>query len=246
MKIVYVCPTSSLYGDNKALLNIIPILIRCGVKPLFLVSEEGDFTKELKLRGYEYLIYGIYYYNFYNGELTIRKKVHFIGEFFLSYFSYIRIKNEVKRFSPDIIHTNCSTSDLGYRLSKDLKIKHIWHIREYGLLDHNWRRYPTMNSFIKKINSKGNYSISITDDVFKFYKRPVNGVVIYDGVISKNDCMPLNEYNKNSYFLFVGRLVKTKGIFEAINNFIRYNETFDKSSRLVIAGTGDEEYTKFH
>ena len=47
MKVLYVCSTEQLYGDNKALLNLLPNLERLGVKPLFLVKGRFQFYSYL-------------------------------------------------------------------------------------------------------------------------------------------------------------------------------------------------------
>ena len=39
--VIYFCPSESMYGDNIALLRIMPYLIEKGVRPFFVVSFEG-------------------------------------------------------------------------------------------------------------------------------------------------------------------------------------------------------------
>lgn len=245
MKIVYVCPSAGMYGDNKALLNILPLLIKKGVEPFMVVFSESDFTQTLKAMDIPYGVYNTSKIGLYPKIKSLRAFIGLIRRYlFIYHKEYKRLINDIKSIKPDIIHTNCSSTFVGYYIAKDLDIPHIWHIREYGKLDHGYYRFPNMSSFIRKINDEKNYSISITDDVYSFYKNPKSGVVIYDGVVSQNDVIPKSSYNKDSYFLFVGRLVKTKGIEAVIRNFIKYNENLDIHSKLFIAGTGSEEYTK--
>ena len=244
MKIVYVCPSAGMYGDNKALLNILPFLIKKGVEPYFVVFSESDFTQILRDLKISYGVYNTSKFGYYPKIRTLRALFGLIRRILFVYpQEYKRLIKDIKSLNPDIIHTNCSSTFIGYYIAKELNIPHVWHIREYGKLDHGYYRFPNMSSFIKKINDEKNYSISITDDVYNFYKNPKSGVVIYDGVVSQNDVIPKSSYNKDSYFLFVGRLVKTKGIEEVIRNFITYNEIIDNNSRLLIAGTGTEKYT---
>lgn len=233
-----------MYGDNKALLNILPFLIKKGVEPYFVVFSESDFTQILRDLKISYGVYNTSKFGLYPKIRSLRALFGLIRRILFVYHQeYKRLIKDIKSLNPDIIHTNCSSTFVGYYIAKDLYIPHIWHIREYGQLDHGYYRFPNMSSFIKKINDEKNYSISITDDVYSFYKSPQRGVVIYDGVVSKDNINPKLKYNKDSYFLFVGRLVKTKGIEEVIRNFITYNEINDNNSRLLIAGTGTEKYT---
>ena len=46
MKIVYFAPTSTLYGDNIALLNILKVLSLKDLSFLIITSREGDFTSK--------------------------------------------------------------------------------------------------------------------------------------------------------------------------------------------------------
>ena len=54
MKVVYFAPTSTLYGDNIALLNILQVLALKNVCFLIITSREGEFTLKLRELGYEY------------------------------------------------------------------------------------------------------------------------------------------------------------------------------------------------
>ena len=56
MKVVYFAPTSTLYGDNIALLNILQVLALKNVCFLIITSREGEFTLKLRELGYEYAL----------------------------------------------------------------------------------------------------------------------------------------------------------------------------------------------
>ena len=73
------------------------------------------------------------------------------------------LEDVIKKFNPDIIHTNVSPITIGYRVAKELKIPHVWHIREYLDKDFKIKPFPSMNSLKNKL--KNSYSIAITKDV---------------------------------------------------------------------------------
>ena len=54
LRVIYFCPSESMYGDNIALMRIMPYLVENGVKPYFVVSFEGKFTQYLKEHNYDY------------------------------------------------------------------------------------------------------------------------------------------------------------------------------------------------
>lgn len=243
MNIVYVCPTPTFYGDNIALLNIIPKLIDVGVNPYFILKSKCPMSERLDELGLKYGIYKISQSNIWYEYRGVRVLLGMVRqELLVSHKEYRRLLSEIKAFKPDIIHTNCSLTLLGYNIAQDLHVPHIWHLREYGELDHGYKRFPSKAAFLRKINNAGNYSISITDDIYRYYGNPVNGIVIYDGVVNRNTQESLASYNKNGYFLFVGRLIKTKGIEDVIDNFITYRASHDRNAQLLIAGEGESGY----
>ena len=54
MRVLYFAPTSTLYGDNIALLNILSVFVKRGIEPYIITSRKGDFTAKLDELGYGY------------------------------------------------------------------------------------------------------------------------------------------------------------------------------------------------
>lgn len=48
IRVIYFCPSEGMYGDNIALMRIMPYLVEKGVIPFFVVSFEGPFVDYLK------------------------------------------------------------------------------------------------------------------------------------------------------------------------------------------------------
>ena len=44
IRVIYFCPSEGMYGDNIALMRIMPYLVEKGVIPFFVVSFEGPFV----------------------------------------------------------------------------------------------------------------------------------------------------------------------------------------------------------
>lgn len=237
MKILYVCPTSEFYGDGKALLNIMPHLVSFGIEPVFIIPNEGEFTLKLKEYGYKYVVSHFGSWTTYKGKLSFRIVLAFIYNYLRELPKYETLVKIVKDIKPDAIHTNCTTSLIGYRLSKELGVPHVWHIREYGLLDHKWNHFPSKTRFEKLYSKPLNYSISITKDIFKYNGSPRNGIVIYDGVFDSNKIPIINDTDEG-YFLYVGRIITSKGIIELIETYKKYIDNIKTPCRLKIAGEG--------
>ncbi len=243
LKVVYFAPTPSLYGDNIALLNIIPHLISRGVSPYFITNNEGDFSRKLKTYGYDYSIFR-FYTNLYPPISSFRNALLFLPRLIKQIISNemnikkcMRLINKIK---PDIIHTNNSLINAGYIVAKKLNIKHVWHIREYGYLDVRLLRFPNEKLLTKKLNNPNNFSITITNDILRYYDLKRNVKVVYDGVYQ---ALPqVITTTKERYFLFVGRLCETKGIESVIRAFSTFSKT-NSGYNLWICGTGQDDYT---
>lgn len=244
MKVLYICPTPNMYGDNIALLKIIPYLEKHGVEPYFIISKTGAMSEVLNEKKYQYIIFDDIYSTCYSSVLVSVRG--FLGFWYRKLFKnkkkdFNSLLDVVKKITPDLIHSNCSFTQLGFNISKELNLKHVWHIREYGLLDAGCHYFPTLNAFINKINCNNNFSIFITDDISKYFGKPAQSMVIYDGVFNQEP--PEICIEKSNYFLFVGRLNPVKGISEVIHSYINYClKESNNNDELWIAGDGNPFY----
>ena len=242
MRVVYICSTSTMYGDNIALLRLIPHLKNMGVELFFVLPTKrvGDLAKTLNHLGYSYRTYDVFWSNMWGrGSIGIFKTI--IHHILPQRSDYKLMLRDIQNFAPDLIHTNCSACNIGYQISQRLQIEHIWHIREYGDLDAGVHYYPTKSIFGKKIIKHFNHCICITEDIHKHFNSPSTGKVIYDGVFDAEMLPKIAEQDEN-YFLFVGRLTPVKGIDIIINTFLRYCKKNNADIKLKIAGTGETKF----
>ncbi|MEY3501483.1 MAG: hypothetical protein RL308_3156 [Bacteroidota bacterium] len=244
-KILYVTYSSGLYGDNKALLNILDGVLAKGLIPFIVLASEGKMCDELKSRNIEYLIIKNYFF-IYPSLRSFRDLVLFIPRLFrVFWFNYLAEKQLsliVNRFKPDLIHTNVGPVHFGLHVAIKFNIPHVWHIREYQNLDFNMQPLFSVAGFIKKLQNPINHSIAITKGIYNhFYMTNDNAKVIYDGVMNSGDVQ--FKLVKEKYFLFVGRLEEAKGIKNlllAFVDFCRFNVEYE----LLIAGDGELYYVK--
>lgn len=244
MKILYVLPTSPIYGDNKALFALLPTLEKRGIQPMFLVSKNSDTFHYLNNRGYKCIYFSRLINNFWPMKKDFRSFLWQIKEHVLNMIYIIQMKDilsQIREFAPDIIHTNSSNCSLGYYIAKKIHKPHIWHIREYGDLDACRRHFPNKKLFEKKLKKNFNTNIVITRDIKKYFHLGNNTIPIYDGPITNTHPTPLF-MPKEKYFLFVGRLTSVKGVdivIKAFTDFCKLNNEY----KLLIAGSGDKTYT---
>lgn len=153
--------------------------------------------------------------------------------------SFFKLNKFVKEWKPDIIHTNVSVIDIGYKLAKVNKIPHVWHIREYGDIDFNFHFFPFKFMYTKKLHNS--YSIAITNSLKSYYNLGSKCKVIYNGIASPKT--PFSSLNRKNTIIYVGSLTKNKGVHDLVLAFIRYLSESNKY-RLEIFGEGAESYKR--
>lgn len=249
MKVLYVCSTENLYGDNKALLNLLPYLENFGVRPLFLVRGMSKFYTYLKEKGYTVYFYDGFYAHAMSPDNSLK--------LYVSWLKTIVVQNVIERNKEfktlldilskenlDLIHTNNGVCTLGYKLAQKMNIPHVWHIREYVDIDANYHFMPSKRTYCIHLDNPINYKIAITDGVKRHFHLRKMTSVIYDGVFLE-DKRPTIVNKKEDYFLYVGRLAEGKRVIDAIEAFGKFKRHFMHSqTKLLIAGEGLKEYTQ--
>jgi glycosyltransferase involved in cell wall biosynthesis len=144
----------------------------------------------------------------------------------------------VAREGYDIIHSNVGVLNIGYHVARKRGLKHIYHLREYQDLDFGENIYPSHKAFNRGLRQAQNYNIAITKNIFNYFGCcDRNSEVIYDGVLWQQSRSPIL-WNKQKYFLFVGRLSEGKGILEAISAFYLVHEKYP-GCKLMVAGSAE-------
>ncbi len=247
MKVIYFAPTSTLYGDNIALLNILSVLVPSKrVIPLVITVAEGEFTEKLRELGYDYIVYPTDS-NFWPSSNTWKGVLMFLPR--LLRHNICRkicttyLLHRVKSFSPEIIHSNNSCFGLGVIVANKMKVAHIQHIREYGRLDMGKIYFPSEKSFVHRISTlKSNEVICVSKGIknyFNTFSDTSKWNCVYDGVFNGE---PVFEKSKDSYFLYVGRLFEGKNVGSLIHQFAEYCKRNDNGVILKLAGDGDTSY----
>lgn len=235
MKILYIASPPDMGGATIALYNLILGLLPSNQIVVIFPKQKGELMNLLdKL--------GVRYYNV-NYTLNLWPNGKFVT--FSSLFKVVRMvtKNELAKIKiasiinkekPDLVHCNVGPIDVSLDYCKMKRIPHIWHIREYQDLDFNMKSFPSQAHFRRRIHKKGNYCISITNDIFSHWSLRSIDTVIYDGIFSLDNLKPI-EIKKKKQLLFVGRIEPAKGALEAIKGFISIASKY-KDYVLLLAG----------
>lgn len=242
MNILYISHTSFMDGSGKALLNLIQGLPKNTGSQYYVVlpSFKCDLAKKLEDAGailFELKIPRAIYPNCNRIIDIVRFPYYLIKLIFSSVTSYIKLYKIAKEVKPDIIHTNTGVLHIGLLVAKKMRIKHIWHIREFQDLDFGMRFFPTKRFFVKLLLSKNNTCIFVSETIKEHFLPKSDSPVIYDGVVANNSVLPVI-CSKEKYFLFVGNLGDGKGVMSAISSYIQFSK-YNNDFRLKIAGLGN-------
>lgn len=248
MKIAYFLHTAKATdGSSKAFLHLMHNLLHKGIIPLVILPQEGKICQILHNMNIPYVVLSWEAHpSTYPYSLTFKDKLLFIprlaGRLFVNTLATLQSIKIVRKFQPEIIHTNTSILAIGYYTALYLHIPHIWHIREYGALDFNYYYYPYRQKQLNRYHKDGSYTISITKDIqcYNALTNWCNSKAIYDGVLPLNSLY--YNVNKSDYLLFVGSLQKAKGIVPLIHAYAEYCKKMHSPLPLLIAGGGSNGY----
>ncbi|GHU72238.1 glycosyl transferase family 1 [Spirochaetia bacterium] len=218
-------------------------LIIKGVDPVVILPEYGGLCEYLLRDKITFKVLP-YYFSMYpplRGNYMLRDIALFMPRVFrMLFFNFIaieKISKYIKVFDPDIIHTNVGPVYIGFHIAKKMNIPHVWHLREYQLLDFNIHPFLSMSRFKKMLQSRHNYCIAITKGIFDYFTLNDDAKTIYNGVLNSDERVFMDK--KEKYFLYAGRLESGKGIKNLIYSFIKFNQV-NKEYALYIAGDTDD------
>lgn len=244
MKVLYILHTTVMGGSTLSFFTMIKGLKDLGITPIVVIPANKKinpfFLKEMekiKLQ-YEkvYLCqsasletngFNLFIQRIKRLLLPLRKK-----------YSYICLKQLVKKIKPDIIHTNTGVIHEGFTVARKLGIPHVWHLREYQELDFKLKIYPSFDFFCKLL--KQSFTISITKGINEYFKLTHCGKakIIYNGIFDKDHVC---YFPKEKYFLCASRISPEKGISDVILAFSDFQQEHN-DYKLLIIGTGNKKY----
>lgn len=243
MKILYILNSTVMGGANISFLNMVTGLQQKGVVPFVALPNchtNQDFITILEQNRIAYFSVPIA-----TSVFSHLKKHHFLHWLKVLFLMPIKKKKSeskladiIMKVNPDIIHTNVGIVHEGFHLARRYGIPHVWHLREYQTKGFNWHIYPCYKTFCSYLNKS--FVITITDDIKSFFKLDKNGKAhtIYNGIFHKSDVCYIKE--KENYFLLSSRISPEKMHLDVVKAFSSFSKK--DSYRLLIAGTGSEEY----
>lgn len=248
MNVLYVLNSTSIYGGaSKSFLHLLKGLINLGVKPVIVVPDNNGICVTLRRMNVTTIDVPFKHHTYpaYNG---LKNKLFFLprlfGRIWMNHNAFYKLKKHLKGQNFDLVHTNVSVINIGFKLAKSMKIPHVYHFREFADLDFNMHYFPSKYFFYKKINKKNSFFITITNQIKNYHHlNEKNTKVIYNPISERLNHIDFS--HDLNYFLFAGRLVPTKGLMEVIQAYVEYVKIIKNPLKLLIAGDQpDNNYIK--
>ena len=245
IKVLFITHVSEMGGANHSMCQLIKELKETySVIPVVLCPPKKsniNLQDNLKEIGVEYLEFPIRFFKTKKPTLYL----------FFSYLKYLyRQRHFYKRlesYNFDIIHSNSSVIDIGGYLSKQLKCKHIWHLREFGDLDYSL--FPLGGKIYEKFGySHADAYIAISKAVEKHFADKLSSRkihLIYNGIKLVDSCFCSKHNSKNINFICVGLIHPSKNqieIVNAVNSLV--NTRHCNNFHVTFVGINTHPYTK--
>lgn len=246
LKVLYILSSTSTQGGaSKSFMLMLEKLRTLGVETAVVLPNTKGLYKDLQAIGVPVYAY-TYRMAVYPPSRSLQDLLlwfpRLCGRIWVNSIATKKIERLCHKIQLDIIHTNVSVIDIGFRAAQHLHIPHIWHIREYGALDFNYYYYYYRKQQLRKYRRTNSYTICITQDV-QCYNR-LNGIsssrVIYNGILSDNPTIP-NIVIKENYFLFAGHIEPCKGVYELLRAYSAYAQRVQVVLPLYIAGAATDK-----
>lgn len=247
LNVVYVLNSTYAWGGaSKSFISMLEGLRRRGIYPIVVMPDREGLYHILRQMGIECVV-SCFRPNTYPHNRSSLKDIllflpKLIARRIVNYRAVRTLASLMKGRQIDLVHTNVSVIDVGFRLSLKLGVPHIFHVREYGDLDFHEVYYPCERFFHHLIRNCS-YSICITKAIQAHHGLSDNkkSVVIYNGVDIPKVAVSL--LKKNGYFLFAGRIDPSKGFHVLLDAYVKYVRTSNLKRELWVAGdAGDVSY----
>lgn len=244
--IVYVVHEKELGGATLSLLDFLdkmPVGIKIYVLSNFRKGQAVNAFRKRKIKVF-FAPYWRWSYKDKSSKKIIRagKWIIYCGLNILNIISAVYAAMRISRIHPNIIHSNTSVIPQGALVAKILRTKHIWHMREFGEEDLQYKFVFPPQSCIKFMNANTDSYIYISKAIQRKYENMLSvnkGKVLYDYVSERY--LHKKEYKKNNILklLIAGKIKESKGQTTACDALKILLDKGCTNILLYIAGTGE-------
>lgn len=217
MRVLFITHYNLMAGANRSFLQLIlELRDGFGIDPYVLVPRYNGHNKTLKdrLTDNNILFKEVYCYPFKQGKSTAATRRNVV----ISHWKINQLAKELRPKGFDLVHSNSSVLDFGASLSRELGVKHIWHLREFGDLDYSM--YCVFGKLYERLsyrNAEG--FIAISDCIKNHFKKKITHRdinTIYNGIMDVANAPLATHTNTTIQFLCAGSYGEAKNQIEIL------------------------------
>lgn len=244
MKILFICHERNLNGASRSLINIISVLEKEHELYALTCYSDGDMFNALKKHKVTILVYPYATsIKSKNGTLQWIFKILKYNLFsrFQNFVTVMKLAALVKEKGIELVHSNTGIVDIGGMIADRAHIPHIWHLREFGDLDFSMYPATLQPNYRAWMEHHVDRFICISKAIYNYYDcfSDNKKVVIYNGVDKSNILEKFYRRDTNVIkFLISGRILETKGQYEAVEACRILLSQGVRNFELHIAGSG--------
>lgn len=242
MRIGFVCHSGStgLGGAERCTLEVIAALQSKGVECFCVSPAAGAFHQELLRRGVPAEI--IPYTWWASDQSSLWSRFKRLARNAVMTF---RVARWLRARGCEVVYTSTAVICVGAFAAKLLGLRHVWHIYEFGLEDHELVFDLGRAAALRLMDRLSDVCVAVSQAIVDHYCdgiRPEKLKLVYFAVQEPKDARPAADAFTASGLkcAMAGRIDKTKGTDDAIRAVAElYRAGVD--AQLVIAGRGPEE-----
>lgn len=243
---IFVAASQNIGGADFSMSAVIRMLNEKNIKSVVIIPKEGKIKKFWDDQNVENICIPFKRWIVSNKRKKFRHIMYTAKSIYHKYL--------VKKFKKQIlmkctgaevacVYNNGFTNNFAIKLSKELKVPYIQHIREFGDRDFGWNFDLGKKKQFEKIQKDSNLIIAISKtvkDSFADAKGYEKINVVYNGVKS-NTHIERKQHDSKIKIIISGRLVKEKGHIEVLRAIDQLLKNGIDNFVLDIYGEGVEE-----
>ena len=213
--VCFVSHSSHKAGSERSLLELLQGLVEDGVLCHVLLPENGPIEADLKRLSVSYSVISYRWWTLQKDE-DRQKAIEEIAR------QSVFVTKEIGRLNPRVIYSNTSVINIGAIAAKELGIPHVWHVREYGELDHALSFILDEKERFEYMSRNSNFVIFNSNAIKIYYSFRADfksSVVIYNNVsvhTAANNEREIFKTDNSFHTSIVGNICETKGQKDAI------------------------------
>lgn len=242
MRILFLAHNGRPYGANKSLLSLMKYL-RTSNDVLAIFPMKNHLSQDFTEAGVAYRCLPYFATVFF-----FRRKLKYLLFPFLqvlNVLSFPFLLYRAFKFKPDIVYSNSSMENMGFFISKALRVKYVLHVREFGDLDYDFVSFIGQSMKMRVLLSSDGLifnSKAVKSHVLKGSQTPLNAQVVYNGIFCRHTNLEVSKsVGTRLDFGLVGYVHPSKGQFEAISYMVPFLQE-NPGWVVRVFGDGERDY----